>query len=96
MAPGSGHAGRRAPGRGVAVAKEVRLNFRGAGEATGVIHVFCEEWERNCAHEVPNSQSRTKAALTLSPSAREDGAPGRADVSALVHYTGTFLTHRFT
>jgi hypothetical protein len=48
MAPGSGHAGRSVPGRGGAVANEVRLNFRGAGEAIGIIHVFCEGWEKNC------------------------------------------------
>lgn len=78
VAPGSGHGGRRVPGRGVAGAKEVRLNFRGAGEAVGVIHVFCEEWERNRVREVPNSQSGIKAALTLSAqSACEDRAPGR-------------------
>lgn len=40
MPPGSRHAGWSVPGRRGAVANEVRLNFRGAGETIGVIHVF--------------------------------------------------------
>lgn len=63
MFPGSGSAGWSVPGRVSAVANEVSLNFGGAGEAIGVIHVFCEEWEEDHVHELLNSPAWMRSFL---------------------------------
>lgn len=57
MLPGSGDAGWSVPGRLSAVANQVGLNFGGAGEAVGVVHVFYEEWEEERGHEGLSSHS---------------------------------------